>query len=92
MAYRRESYTGHGSESEEKAAIVVVLNFKPQEAKWNLVDGKFSDKSAADPQVLFGNYNERLNINDGVLTLRPFEAVVFSGDGIHDPGRRCSVC
>lgn len=96
MAYRREGYTGRKEGSEEKAALVIVLNFTPQEAKWNLADGRFEPEHANDPQVLLGNYRGKLDIRDGVLTLRPFEAAVFRGDGNHsdiDPGKvNCSIC
>lgn len=78
MAYRREGYTGREEGSEERGTIVVVLNFQPTESRWNLADGKLG----ADHQVLLGNYKAELQVNDGVLILRPFEAVVFSGDSV----------
>lgn len=74
IAYRRESHT------EERRSIVVVLNFQPAESKWNLADGELAH-DGIENQVLLGNYKGKLDIKDGVVTLRPFETVVFSGDG-----------
>lgn len=54
MAYRRESYTGHG---EERKSIVVVLNFQPAESKWNLADGDLAH-DGIDNQVLLGVIRE----------------------------------
>lgn len=78
LAYRREGYTGHEEGSKEIGAIVVVLNFQPTESRWNFRDGKLG----VDHQVLLGNYKAELKIQDGVLILRPFETVVFSGDRV----------
>lgn len=75
IAYRRESHTEHG---EERRSIFVVLNFQPTESKWNLADGGLTH-DGIDDRVLLGNYKGGLNITDGVVTLRPFETVVFSG-------------
>lgn len=79
LAYKREGYTGRKEGSAERGAIVVVLNFQPTESKWNLADGKFT-REDVDHQVLLGNYKAKPNIEDGVLTLRPFETVVFAGN------------
>lgn len=79
MAYMREGYSGNGEREVERGSIVVVLNFLPVESRWNLADGEFAHKDIS-PQVLLGNYKGNLDIRDGVLTLRPFETVVFAGD------------
>lgn len=78
IAYKRTGYTGCKGDGGETAAIVVVLNFQPMEVTWNLTDGEFENEG--DPKVMLGNYKD-VKMGGGVVTLRPFEAVVLTGDG-----------
>lgn len=72
IAYRRKGYVGG---SEKTAAIVVVLNFEPRSVGWKLEEGRFAKKVV--PDVLLGTYGTTVFVEQGMLILRPFEAVVL---------------
>jgi oligo-1,6-glucosidase len=75
IAYRRNGYMGADVGSGKAAAIVVVLNFEPRSVGWRLEEGKFAKKVV--PDVLLGTYGTTVFVDQGMLVLRPFEAVVL---------------
>ncbi|KAI5841026.1 glycoside hydrolase superfamily [Morchella snyderi] len=75
IAYRRKGYMGAEVGSGKAAAIVVVLNFEPGNVGWRLEEGRFPKKVV--PDVLLGTYGTTLFVEQGILVLRPFEAVVL---------------
>ncbi|CAZ84064.1 unnamed protein product [Tuber melanosporum] len=80
FAYKRYGY--HGPDV-GKAAVVVVMNFTGEaEVEWDLKEGKFGKEGLLQkPEVIIGTYGDgKVTVKDGIVRLRPFEAVVFWGD------------
>lgn len=80
FAYKRYGY--HDPDI-GKAAVIVVMNFTGEaEVEWDLKEGKFGKEGLLQkPEVIIGTYGDgKVIVKDGIVRLRPFEAVVFWGD------------